>query len=251
MTPVASLGKDHRDKKAVQVLQVEYNWVENMAPDGNLLERSVLAQASGKDRGEGKTPLGSGSGIVPHDHRILLGIGAVLVVVGLVFAAWAFVPLEKTKTRTIPLMPDVESPIALVDGVGFWTLLKFSLWFNGEFSGSMVATSSPGISEDSLGWKMISQSAYDSFKADGVFTEPGPLSHIGVNDTVSSVGLPTSGTYYLILVNDDLPTQEFNVTIHYRVNGLYLGFFVLGVLLVLAAIPAPLIGNRLKKRKGV
>jgi len=185
-----------------------------------------------------------------HHYRTFLAIGTVLAVVGLVSAAWAFVPFEGTKTRTISLKPDVQNPTALVEGMGFWILMKFSMWFHGEFSGSMVATSSPGISEHSLGWKIISQSAYDTFKTDGVFTEAEPFGHSGINDTVSHVSLPTSGTYYLILSNDDLLGQEFNVTIHYEVSGLELGFFVPGVLVLFVAASVVFIGNR-RKKKGV
>jgi len=178
-----------------------------------------------------------------HDYRILLGVGAFLVVAGLVATAWTFVPYEGTKTRIIPIEPDFGYPPNPAIGVGLWTVMKISMWFQGEFSGTYVA---PDDSQDNLGLHMIGQSAYDRYKETGSLGEE--LFSLHNNDTVSHVRLPTSGNYYIVLENNVPMHSEVNVTIHYRVSGVNLEFFAPGVALLLVACPVLFYASRWKKK---
>jgi hypothetical protein len=191
------------------------------------------------------------NGMANRDYRTLLAVGAVLAVAGLVSAAWAFVPSEGTKTRILPHKPDIQGPDPPSETFGLYILMEFSMWSRGEFSGTLNTTSSTPLNEYSMGWKMISQSQYDQFNAMGQFIGAAVFAHIGINDTVSLVRVPSIGKYYLVLSADVIVPNETSVTVHFKMSGLSLKFFVPGVALLLVASPVLFFANKWRKEKGL
>lgn len=187
-----------------------------------------------------------------HNHRILLVVGAVLAVAGLVSAAWAFVPSEGTKTRILPHERDIQGPDPPSETYGLYILMEISMWSRGEFSGTLNTTSSTPMNEHSMGWMMISQSQYDQFNVMGHFIGAAAVfAHIGVNDTVSHVRVPSSGKYYLVLSTDQIVSEGTSVTVHFRMSGLSLKSFVPGVALLLVACPVLFFVNKWRKEEGL
>lgn len=174
-----------------------------------------------------------------------------LVVVGLVLTAWATVPHERTKTRTISKVPDVTSQGTY--HIQTWILIKFSLWYQGEFSGSL--SWSPALDEFgwTFVWELFGQSKFDYGK------ETGSFGGVFAEDALSDVPLQTTGNYYLLLFYvgpgggaNWIPPQldrEYNVTVHYHMTGWELGVLAPGIGVLLLACPVLFYSRRWRRKE--
>jgi len=191
-----------------------------------------------------------GSGNSIRRSRIALVIGVVLVAVGLVLIAWAFVSYEGTRARAISVVPDLICPPNGTDNVGLWILMKFSHWYDGElaFSLSWAPTLSPYQEGYNLGFVLMNQSWFDEFKETG---SPYTVILADHHDCLTEFRLRTTGNYYLVLLNMGPIDREYNVTITYRVTGLHLEPFASGLVVLLLACPVLVRSGLWKRKRGL
>lgn len=187
-----------------------------------------------------------------NKHSIARTVGAVLAILGIISVIWANVPYAGTKTRVISYVPDITTGGS--HGVQTWILMRFSLWYQGEFSGSL--TWSPALEDfgETFGWVLVWQSKFDQWK------ETGGVVCVYASQNLPSVPLMTTGHYYLLLFNigpgagaNWSPPQqidrEYNVTVHYRLTGIQLGLLIPGCAFILAACPILIYGRILAREQ--
>lgn len=159
--------------------------------------------------------------------QLLFALGCIVIAVGSVSFATSLQPSEGTKTIKVP--PALPAVADLI-GTNYWVIARFSFWSDAVLSWSINAN----VPHMQLWSSLMGQSTYNELTRQG-FVSTGTL-YSSFGNYSASIGLPTTGTYYIVFSNSEPWREPVNITFHYRITGVNLTFLVPGALLVLTGI---------------